>query len=138
MVKILPCVTLDFNTFLADTVLMKVVLACKNPFLSRSIGTVLAEVGIKQVIRTGKLERLETELKSPGKVALIDMEWEDIQRLSLLKKLINIASICGNPVACICPNTEEDLKKLARAARATEVFIRYEIDNRFKDWLNNL
>ena len=117
---------------------MKVIVACKNQFLGRAITSVLTEVGLKQVIRTGKLDRLETELKSPGKVAIIDMEWKEIQNLSVLKKVINIAAICGNPVACVCPNTEEDLKKLARAARATEVFIRYEVDNRFRDWLAEL
>ena len=117
---------------------MKIIVACKNQFLGRNISSVLSEIGIKRVVRTGKLDRLETELKSPGKVAIIDMEWKEVQNLSVLKKVINIAAICGNPVACICPNTEEDLKKLAREARPTEVFIRYEVDNAFRDWLAEL
>jgi hypothetical protein len=51
---------------------------------------------------------------------------------------VNIGRITDNKVICICPNTEEDLKKLAKASRASEVFIRYDLETRFFDYLKML
>ena len=115
---------------------MRVIVACKNPFLGRMISSVLNQAGFNRVIRTGKLERLESELKSPNRLAIVDMEWQEAQSLHALKKLVNIGNISGNKLACICPDRDEELKKIARASRAAEVFIRYEVQRRFVEWLN--
>ena len=63
------------------------------------------------------------------------MEWEELSKGGVLRQLVNIARISANTVVCICPNQDEKLKKIAKSARASEIFIRYDMEFGFKDFL---
>lgn len=116
---------------------MLVVIGTSDKYLGMNLTRICESVKLKS-IRTAKIERLNKELKLPNCVAILDMAWEDIQAPGVLKQMVNIARITDNKVLCLCPNTEEDLKKLARNSRATEIFIRYDLETRFLDYLKML
>jgi len=86
-------------------------------------------------ISTDKIERLLAEMKTLDRLAIIDMAWKDIQGRGVLRQVVNIARVSGNQVICVCPNQEEALKKLARSARPDEVFIRYDLETTFREYL---
>lgn len=113
---------------------MLVVIGTTDKYLGQNLARLCDEAKLKS-IRTGKVDRITKELKIPERVAIIDMAWEDVQGSGVLRQLVNIGRITDNKVICICPNTEEDLKKLAKASRASEVFIRYDLETRFLDFL---
>lgn len=105
---------------------MIAVLCSQDSFLSDKLAHICAGNGIR-VVRTAKLDRLVYELKQPGRIALIDVAMEVIQEPGALRTLVNVARITDNEVLCICPNQDEALKKLARQARPTAVFLRYDL-----------
>ncbi len=113
---------------------MQVVIGSADRYFSQNMWELASENGF-QCIRTYKLERVIKELKQPGRIAIIDMNWEPIQTLSVLRQLVNVGRICDNLILAIAPDQEEELKKLAKAARVTELFLRYDILGRFKDYM---
>ena len=116
---------------------MLVVIGTQDRYFGTNLTRIVTEAG-QRSIRTAKIERLIKELKLPGCTAVLDMAWEELQGAGVLKQLVNIGRITDNKVLCICPNTEEDLKKLAKSARAAEIFIRYDLETTFKEYLKNL
>ncbi len=116
---------------------MKVIIASADRYLTDNLRR-LVQAEKLFPISTNKADRILAEMKSIDRVAVIDMAWEPIQERGVLRRIVNIARISGNQVVCICPNQEEDLKKLARAARPDEVFIRYDLETRFKEYLQGL
>ena len=116
---------------------MLIVIGTSDRYLGLNLARLCEEAKLRS-IRTSKVDRITKELKVPEHVAIIDMAWEEVQELGVLRQLVNIARITGNKVLCVCPNTEEDLKKLARAARPHEVFIRYDLETTFLEYLKTL
>ena len=104
---------------------------------SSRLGKLVNDAGLK-CIRTNKVDRIIKEMKKPGRVAIIDMSWEDIQNFSVLRQIINIGAICDNKVICISPNREEELKTLARRARPYKTFLRFDLEGEFREQLNLL
>ena len=113
---------------------MLVIVAGKDRYLRETITELVQAQGLR-AIRSYSVERVLAEMKKPGRLAIIDINWEDIQQRGVLRQIVNIGKISGNKVICICPNQEEDLKKLARSSRADSVFIRYELTTAFKEYL---
>ncbi len=103
-------------------------------FLGANLSRIVNEEGIRN-IRSADLDRVTRELKKPDRLAVIDVAWQEVQEPGVLRQLVNISRITANKVICICPNQEEDLKKLAAASRPDEVFIRYDLETRFRDFL---
>lgn len=116
---------------------MLVVIGTSDRYLGMNLTRLCNEAKLRS-IRTAKVDRIIKELKIPERVVIIDMAWEEIQVPGVLKQLVNIGRITDNKILCVCPNTEEDLKKLARASRASEVFIRFDLETRFLDYLKML
>jgi hypothetical protein len=114
-----------------------VVIGTEDRYLGLNLSRLCNEAKLRS-IRTSKADRIFKELKSLERVVIIDMAWEDVQKNGVLKQMVNIGRITDNKVICICPNTEEDLKKIARASRAAEVFIRYDLETTFLDYLKSL
>src|SRR5690606_21878916 len=117
--------------------LMLAVIGTTDRYFGSNLSRIVGEAGLRN-IRSSKVERLIKELKLPGRIAIIDMNWEAVQTVGVLRQLVNIGRITDNKVLCICPNQEEDLKKMARESRAAQVFIRYDLETSFKDYLKNL
>ena len=109
-----------------------------DKYLSTNISRIVGEEKLGKAIRTSKVDRIIEELKSPGRLVIIDMSWEEIQFLGTLKQFVNIGNISGNYVVLICANQDEDLKKLAKAARPAEIFIRFDLETRFREFLRTL
>lgn len=116
---------------------MLAVIGSKDHFLGANIARLADRAGLRK-IRTVKIERIIKELKQPRRVGIIDIAWEEMQKPGVLKQLVNIGRITGNKLVCICPNQEEDLKKLAKAARPEEVFLRYDLETGFREFLEDL
>lgn len=116
---------------------MLAVIGTTDRHFGANLSRIVTEAGIRS-IRTSKVERMIKELKLPGRVSIIDMNWEDVQARGILRQLVNIGRITDNKVLAICPNQEEDLKKIAKEARASEVFIRYDLETLFKEYLKEL
>ncbi|MBN8548271.1 MAG: hypothetical protein J0M12_03025 [Deltaproteobacteria bacterium] len=116
---------------------MLAVIGTSDKYFGTNLTRIVSEAGMRS-IRTSKVDRIIKELKLPGHVAIIDMNWEDVQVPGVLRQLVNIGRITDNKVLCVCPNQEEDLKKLSREARASEVFLRYDLETTFKEYLKNL
>jgi hypothetical protein len=116
---------------------MHIIVGGTDRHLSTTVAEILSSMKAR-CIRTHKIDRIITELKQPDRLVILDMSWEDLQTRGALKQLVNIGNISGNKVLCICPNTEEDLKKLAKSARPTEIFIRYDLYMEFKEYLTEL
>ena len=114
---------------------MIAVVASSDVFLSEKLANIAREAGFR-VLRSSKVERIIKELKQPDRIAIVDLAWEDAQARGVLKQMVNIGRISGNKVICMCPNQDEDLKKLAKAARAEKVFIRHDLEGLFKDYMN--
>ncbi len=115
---------------------MIAVLCSADGFLQDKIAQACSRAGFR-VLRTAKLDRLVYELKQPNRIAIVDVALEAIQERGALRTLVNLARITDNAVLCICPNQDEDLKKLARQARPTEVFLRYDLHTRFVEHLTS-
>lgn len=116
---------------------MLVIVASLDRYLGENIATLARSAG-HRVIRTNKIDRIKKELKSPGCIVVADVAWEELQAPGVLKQLVNVGRISGNEFACICPNQDEPLKKLARAARPDEVFLRYDLLLSFKEFLGKI
>lgn len=116
---------------------MLAVIGTTDRYFGANLSRIVAEAGLRS-IRTSKTERIIKELKLPGRVAIIDMSWEEVQQIGVLRQLVNIGRITDNKVLCVCPNQEEELKKIARNSRASEVFIRYDLETTFKEYLKTL
>ena len=114
------------------------IIAGVDKYLSTNISRIVGEEKLGKAIRTSKIERIIDELKAPGRLVIVDMSWEEIQFLGTLKQFVNIGNISGNYVVCVCGNQEEDQKKLAKAARPAEVFIRFDLETRFREFLRTL
>ncbi len=114
--------------------IMKVIIGSTDRFLTENLRR-LAQAEKLFPISTNKLDRMFAEMKVINRVAIIDMAWEDIQERGILRQIVNIARISGNKVICVCPNQEEALKKMARLARPDEIFLRYDLETTFKDFL---
>jgi len=91
-----------------------------------------------RVLRTNKADRIIKELKQPGRVAIIDMVEKLTQERGALRQMVNVGKISGNELVCICPNQDEDLKKIAAAARPEEVFLRYDLHTSFTEFIEAL
>lgn len=89
-------------------------------------------------MRSIKMDRLVKELKHVERIVIIDMAWEEIQVHGELRRLVNLARISDNKVICICPNRDEDLKQLARNARPSATFLRYDLELSFRKYLAGL
>ena len=116
---------------------MLVIIGSKDPYLASHIARIVREGGL-HCIRTGKSERVLKELKQPNKIAIIDVNWTAAQEPGALKRMVNIGRISGNKLICICPNQEEELKKLAKASRPAKTFIRYDLELDFKEYLKEI
>jgi len=116
---------------------MLVVLAGSDHFLGNHVAGILESLEFRK-IRTVKIDRILKELKQPGRIVILDMAWKELEKPGLLKQLINIGRISGNKVICICPNEDEKLKKAAKNARPAEVFIRYDLELGFREYLEEL
>ena len=116
---------------------MLAVIGTADKYFGTNLTRIVSEAGLRS-IRTSKIERIIKELKLPGHVAIIDMNWEDVQAPGILRQLVNIGRITDNKVISVCPNQEEDLKKLARNSRVSESFLRYDLETTFKEYLKNL
>ena len=117
--------------------LMLAVIGSKDHFLGDNLGRLVDAAGLRK-IRTVKVERVIKELKQPDRLLILDVAWKELQQGGLLRRLVNIANISGNKVVCICPNEDEKLKKFAKAVRPSEVFIRYDLELGFRDFLEEL
>lgn len=115
---------------------MLVLLGSVDKFLGLSIGDIVAKADHK-LIRTSKVDRILDELKRKDRCAIIDMAWEEAQRPGVLKQFVNLSRIAGNKVICLCPNQDEDLKKMAAMSRPDQVFIRYDLLTSFTDYLQH-
>lgn len=113
---------------------MKIIIGSVDRFLTENIRR-LAQGENLFSISTNKTDRILSEMKIIGRLAVIDMAWEDMQERGVLRQVVNIARISGNQVICICPNQDELLKKLARAARPEQVFLRYDLETTFREFL---
>ena len=113
---------------------MLVVIGSENRYLGANLDRLVMKVGLRR-IRTNKIERILKELKRPERLAVIDMEWSAVQEPGELRRMVNVGRIVANVVVCICPNQDEDLKKLGRSVLPAEVFIRYELELGFTDFL---
>lgn len=113
---------------------MQIIVGGTDRYLSTTLAEILGTFNAR-CIRTNKVERIINELKQPDRLVILDMNWEDLQERGVLKQLINIGNISGNKVLVVCPNQEEDLKKIARNARPAEVFIRFDLYADFKEYL---
>lgn len=116
---------------------MLAVIGTADRYFGANLTRIVSEAGVRS-IRTSKVERIIKELKLPGHIAIIDMSWEEVQAPGVLRQLVNIGRITDNKVLCICPNQEEELKKLARNSRASETFLRFDLETTFKEYLKNL
>lgn len=110
------------------------VIGSSDRYLSTRLAELCTEAGLR-TIRTSKLERIIKDLKQPGCLAIIDLNWEEVQKPGVLRQLVNLSRVSGNAVVCICPNQDEDLKKVARGSRAQKVFIRYDLQLEFVDFV---
>lgn len=116
---------------------MLAIIASADAYLGGNLSQIVTTAGIR-MIRTADIERIIRELKKPDRMVIVDVNWEAVQERGVLKQIVNVSRITGNKVVCICPNQEEDLKKLAQAARADEVFIRYDLEGKFKEYLRDI
>ncbi|RMG42162.1 MAG: hypothetical protein D6719_07090 [Candidatus Dadabacteria bacterium] len=113
---------------------MLIVIGSQNRYLSNNLERLVSEFGFRK-IRTNKVERVIRELKSTQRLAIIDMEWKEIQKPGVLRQMVNVGRISANIFVCICPNQDEDLKRLARSVNPDEIFLRYDLELSFKDFL---
>jgi hypothetical protein len=116
---------------------MLIVIGSADRYVGPNLARIITECGLRS-IRTNKVERIIEEMKQPNRVAVIDMNWEDVQARGVLRQIVNIGRISGNVCCCICPNQEEELKKLAKVARAQKMFLRYDLETTFRDFLKEL
>jgi len=116
---------------------MLVVISTADHFLGVHLSRLVRETGLIGV-RTRKFERLLRELKQPGKLAIIDVKWKEVQGPGELRRLVNLARICDNQVVCICPNRDQELKNLARQARPSQVYLRYDLQTFFRNYLEHV
>lgn len=113
---------------------MVIIIGSTNSFLTNRLSN-LAAAGSSRVLRSSKVDRIIQELKSRGRVAVVDAEWEDLQAPGVLKRIVNVARISGNKVVVVCPNQDEDLKKLAAQSRAHKIMLRFELQPKLKEYL---
>lgn len=113
---------------------MLAVIVSSDRFLSDTLTTLCRAVGFR-VVRTNKLDRVTRELKQPHRIAIIDTTLEELHTPGTLRQLVNVGRILDNKVVCICPNQDEDLKRLAKNARPSEVFLRYDLHSVFKQYM---
>ena len=113
---------------------MITVIGSKDHFLSLKLGNLASDIGFR-VLRTHNLERIVHELKQPQRLVVMDLNWEEAQAPGVLRRLVNISRVSRSKVVCVCPNMDEDLKKLARSVRPDKVFLRYDIETLYKEYL---
>jgi len=113
------------------------VLCSTDRFLQDKVLAICAKAGMR-VLQTNKSDRIIKELKQPSRVAIIDMVEKSAQERGALRQMVNVGKISGNQVICICPNQEEELKKMAAAARPEEVFLRYDLQTSFTECIEAL
>ena len=113
---------------------MVIIVGCSDPYFRRTVAEILASLDCP-CIRTHKLERILKELKQPKRFVILDASWEELEEPGVLKQLVNIGNISGNKVVCICPNKDEEIKKLVKFARPAKSFIRHDLFGKFKEYL---
>jgi len=111
-----------------------ILIASDDFLLSKKVGAIVTELKFRS-IRTNSIDRIIRELKRPGRCIVVDICWEQVQEPGVLRQLVNIAAITEGKVICICPNKDEDLKLLAKRSRVSEIFIRYDLEVAFKDYM---
>lgn len=116
---------------------MQIIVGSNDRYLSTTFAEIIGGLD-SNCIRTNKLERITKELKQPGRLIILDLNWKDLHEPGLLRQLVNIGKITGNKVICVCPNQEDKLKKLAKSARPERVFLRYDLYTEFKEYLSDL
>ena len=117
---------------------LQIIIAGTDKHLCSNISRIVGEEKVGKAIRTSAVERIIDDLKAPGRLVIVDMAWKELKQPGLLKQFINIGRISGNRVVCICPNQDEDLKKYAKAALPDDIFIRYDLETRFREYLREL
>ena len=116
---------------------MKVIIASNDRYLTDNLRRLVKAQGLFAIC-TNKLDRVFNELKAVGRLIIVDVNWEEIQERGVLRRIVNIARISANSVVCICPNQDEKLKKLAKAVQPEKVFIRYDIEGAFSEYLEEI
>lgn len=113
---------------------MKVIIGSTDRYLTDNLRRLVQAESLFP-ISTDSTDRILAEMKSINRLAIIDMAWERVQERGALRRIVNIARINGNKVICICPNQDQALKKLARAVRPDQVFLRYDLETTFREFL---
>lgn len=116
---------------------MITIIGSNDNFLGERLAQLAREGGLRP-IRSANIERITTELKKPATLVIVDTAWEAIQQPGVLRQLVNVGNITGSKVVCICPNTDEKLKKLASSSRCAAWFLRYDLETRVKEYFRDL
>jgi hypothetical protein len=114
-----------------------VIIAGVDRYLQNHISELVDEAGLRSV-RTGKVDRVISELKQKGRCVIVDMAWEEVQAPGVLKRFVNLSRIQKNKVIVVCPNQDEDLKKFANEAGPDRVFIRYDLLLDFRIYMKDI
>ncbi len=112
------------------------VVVSDDRYLGANLSSVVISEGYRQ-IRTADKERIIKEAKRTERLFILDIACPLFEEPGVLRQVVNIARISGNTIAAICPNTDEKLKKLARDVRVDQVFIRYDIELSFREFLKS-
>ncbi len=120
-----------------NLVTMLTIIASEDRYLGDKLSLLARECG-NRPIRSADIARITTELKKPGSLVVLDVAWEAVQEPGVLRQLVNVGRITGSRIVCICPNTDEKLKKLASASGCDECFLRYDLETRVRDYLREV
>lgn len=116
---------------------MNIIVASEDRYLGETIVRIAREESFRPM-RSANVEFLTKGLKKPDTCAIIDVAWEAVQEPGVLAQLVNVGRIVGNVVVCICPNQDEKLKTLAKRSGASGVFIRYDLEASFREYVRDL
>ncbi len=124
----------SFSQRVDTTNRMATIIASNDRYLGEKLAQLARDAG-NRPIRSADIARITLELKKPGTLVVLDMDWEPIQAAGVLRQLVNVGKITGNRVVCICPNADEKLKALAKSSGCYEWFIRYDLETSVRDFL---
>lgn len=113
---------------------MSTIIASDDRYLGEKLAQLARDAG-NRPIRSADIARITLELKKPGTLVVLDMDWEPVQAAGVLRQLVNVGKITGNRVICICPNTDEKLKALAKSSGCYDWFIRYDLETSVREFL---
>ena len=116
---------------------MRLIIGTNDRYLSENVYQIVSGFGFR-AIRTAKADRIIDEMKRLERFCILDMKWEAIQDRETIKKIINLGRMCRNKTVIICPNRDEKLKKFAKQMGPAEVFLRYDLQLAFKEYIRTL